>query len=125
MVGCWLIASATAVRTELTDVEGTPEAASAAGSMPQRMSFALKSAGGVSAGLGAAAAAMRTVLFGSQRTYQKIGIDFQAFFSNLREVVDLGDVTHGLIKSLSFAVVIGLVSCHQGLAATMPASNEL
>src|SRR3989442_2708861 len=32
-------------------------------------------------------------------TYQKISITFQAFFSNLRSVVDLSDVIHGLIKS--------------------------
>ena len=29
--------------------------------------------------------------------------------------MDLGDVANGLFKSLVFAVVIGVVSCHQGL----------
>lgn len=46
---------------------------------------------------------------------EKIGITFQAFFSNLRQVVELSDVLNGLFKSLVFAVVIGTVSCHQGL----------
>ncbi len=45
----------------------------------------------------------------------KIGISFQAYFSNLRDLVDLGKVINGLCKSFIFAVVIGVVSCHQGL----------
>jgi phospholipid/cholesterol/gamma-HCH transport system permease protein len=45
----------------------------------------------------------------------RIGISFPAYFSNLRELVDLGKVINGLCKSLIFAVVIGVVSCHQGL----------
>lgn len=46
---------------------------------------------------------------------EKIGITFQAFFINLKFVVDLGDVLNGLFKSFVFAIVIGVVSCHQGL----------
>ena len=46
---------------------------------------------------------------------EKISLTFQAFLSNLRDVVDLGDVLNGLFKSFVFAVVIGVVSCHQGL----------
>ncbi len=46
---------------------------------------------------------------------QKIGISWHGYFSNLREVVELGDVLNGLFKSFCFAVTIGLVSCHQGL----------
>jgi phospholipid/cholesterol/gamma-HCH transport system permease protein len=46
---------------------------------------------------------------------EKISITFQAFLSNLRDIVDLGDVLNGLFKSFVFAVVIGIVSCHQGL----------
>ena len=46
---------------------------------------------------------------------EKVAITFQAFFSNLRDVVKLGDVVNGLFKSFIFAVVIGTVSCHQGL----------
>jgi phospholipid/cholesterol/gamma-HCH transport system permease protein len=45
----------------------------------------------------------------------RIDISFQAFFMNLREVVDVPDVVNGVFKSLCFALVIGLVSCHQGL----------
>jgi len=46
---------------------------------------------------------------------EKVAITFQSFFSNLRDVVKLGDVVNGLFKSFVFAVVIGTVSCHQGL----------
>jgi len=49
---------------------------------------------------------------------EKIGITFQAFFINLKLVVDLGDVLNGLFKSFVFAIVIGLVSCHQGLVTS-------
>jgi phospholipid/cholesterol/gamma-HCH transport system permease protein len=49
------------------------------------------------------------------RVNQDVAISFQAFFSNLREMVALKDVLNGLIKSFVFAVVIGVVSCHQGL----------
>jgi phospholipid/cholesterol/gamma-HCH transport system permease protein len=46
---------------------------------------------------------------------QEIHLGFQSFFANLRDIVDLGDVVNGLFKSFVFAVVIGVVSCHQGL----------
>lgn len=45
----------------------------------------------------------------------RIGISFPAFFNNLRETVDLAKIMNGLFKSFVFAVVIGTVSCHQGL----------
>lgn len=45
----------------------------------------------------------------------QIGVSFQAYFSNLRDVVNLGKVINGLVKSFIFALVIGVVSCHQGL----------
>jgi len=45
----------------------------------------------------------------------RIGISFSAFFNNLRETVDLAKILNGLFKSFVFAVVIGVVSCHQGL----------
>jgi phospholipid/cholesterol/gamma-HCH transport system permease protein len=48
-------------------------------------------------------------------TNQKIGVSFQAFFWNLKEIVTFGDVANGLFKSFVFALVIGIVSCHQGL----------
>jgi phospholipid/cholesterol/gamma-HCH transport system permease protein len=43
-----------------------------------------------------------------------IAITFEAYFSNLSELVDFEDVLNGLIKSFVFAVIIGLVSCQQG-----------
>jgi len=45
----------------------------------------------------------------------QILISFAAFLSTLRDVVDVRDVTNGVFKSLIFAWVIGVVSCHQGL----------
>jgi phospholipid/cholesterol/gamma-HCH transport system permease protein len=47
---------------------------------------------------------------------ERIGLSWQSFFVNLRLVVELGDVLNGLVKSAVFAVVIGIVACHQGLA---------
>jgi phospholipid/cholesterol/gamma-HCH transport system permease protein len=44
-----------------------------------------------------------------------ISISFAAFFSNLREVVQIKDVAHGVFKSFCFAVIVGVVSCHQGM----------
>src|SRR3989442_11778190 len=46
----------------------------------------------------------------------KIGISFPAYFSNLRDLVDFGKVVNGLFKGFIFAVVVGVVSCHHGLA---------
>jgi len=46
---------------------------------------------------------------------QEIRLTFVSFFSTLRDVVDLGDLLNGLFKSFIFALVIGTVSCHQGL----------
>jgi phospholipid/cholesterol/gamma-HCH transport system permease protein len=48
-------------------------------------------------------------------TNHKIAVSFQSFFANLREIVDLRDVINGVFKSFVFALVIGVVSCHQGL----------
>jgi phospholipid/cholesterol/gamma-HCH transport system permease protein len=44
-----------------------------------------------------------------------IDVPYQPFFANLREIVRLGDVANGVFKSFIFALVIGVVSCHQGL----------
>ena len=46
---------------------------------------------------------------------ERIALGFPQFFNNLESVVDISDVFNGLIKSFIFAVVIGVVSCHQGL----------
>ena len=45
----------------------------------------------------------------------RIDISFQAFFTHLRDVVDIPDVVNGVFKGFCFAIVIGVVSCHQGL----------
>src|SRR5881296_2941191 len=47
--------------------------------------------------------------------HEKIGVSFASFIANLRLVVGLGDVLNGLVKSAVFAVIIGIVCCHQGL----------
>jgi phospholipid/cholesterol/gamma-HCH transport system permease protein len=45
----------------------------------------------------------------------RISISFGAFLSTLRDVVALKDVANGVFKSFIFALVIAIVSCHQGL----------
>src|SRR5215472_15191976 len=45
----------------------------------------------------------------------RIDIPIQAFFKDLQEVVQFRDVGNGLFKSFCFALIIGVVSCHQGL----------
>ena len=44
-----------------------------------------------------------------------IAVSFSAYFSTLREIVNWKDVVNGVFKSFCFALVIGTVSCHQGL----------
>jgi phospholipid/cholesterol/gamma-HCH transport system permease protein len=45
----------------------------------------------------------------------RIDISFSEFFATLRDVVGAKDAINGVFKSFIFAVVIGVVSCHQGL----------
>ena len=45
----------------------------------------------------------------------RIAISFAAFLSSLQQVVQLKDVANGVFKSFVFALIIGVVSCHQGL----------
>ena len=45
----------------------------------------------------------------------QIAVSFNAFFQDLRQVVDAGDVLNGVFKSFVFALAIGIISCHQGL----------
>ncbi len=45
----------------------------------------------------------------------RIAVSFEAFFHALRSAVDLLDVLNGIFKSFMFALIIGMVSCHQGL----------
>jgi len=44
-----------------------------------------------------------------------IAVPFPAFFSGLKDIVDLKDVANGVFKSFCFALIVGAVSCHQGL----------
>ena len=44
-----------------------------------------------------------------------IGISYQGFFTDLRNVVQIKDVVNGVFKSFCFALIIGVISCHQGL----------
>jgi phospholipid/cholesterol/gamma-HCH transport system permease protein len=43
-----------------------------------------------------------------------IGISFATFFSDLRGFVDGQAIAHGLAKGFVFAIVTGIISCHQG-----------
>lgn len=45
----------------------------------------------------------------------EIDISFASFFATLRDAVDIKDVANGVFKSFIFALVIGVVCCHQGL----------
>ncbi|MFT4689403.1 MAG: MlaE family ABC transporter permease [Verrucomicrobiia bacterium] len=45
-----------------------------------------------------------------------IAIPWQTYFSSLSRVVDNFAIVNGLIKSFVFALMIGIVGCHQGLA---------
>jgi phospholipid/cholesterol/gamma-HCH transport system permease protein len=45
----------------------------------------------------------------------RMEIPIRVFFADLRDIVDLKDVANGVFKSFCFAIIIGVVSCHQGL----------
>jgi phospholipid/cholesterol/gamma-HCH transport system permease protein len=45
----------------------------------------------------------------------RMEIPFKAYFSDLKNIVLLKDVANGVFKSFCFAIIIGVVSCHQGL----------
>ena len=45
----------------------------------------------------------------------RMGIPFGVFFSDLSNIVVVKDVGNGVFKSFCFAIIIGVVSCHQGL----------
>jgi phospholipid/cholesterol/gamma-HCH transport system permease protein len=47
-----------------------------------------------------------------------IDIDFPTFFNSLTASIGLGDLFHGLYKSIAFGAAIGLVSCYFGLNVT-------
>ncbi len=46
----------------------------------------------------------------------QISLSMEAYFNSLRGGIDLMDVLNGLAKSFVFAIVVGVVSCHQGLS---------
>ncbi len=48
-------------------------------------------------------------------TSQKIGLSFNAYFAYVGDWVDHKDVLSGIIKSFFFALMTGIVCCHQGL----------
>jgi phospholipid/cholesterol/gamma-HCH transport system permease protein len=45
----------------------------------------------------------------------RMEIPFRVFFADLRDIVEIKDVANGVFKSFCFAIIIGTVSCHQGL----------
>ena len=45
----------------------------------------------------------------------RIDIPFSGYLSSLQDVVEVQDVVNGIIKSFVFAIVVGVVSCQQGL----------
>src|SRR3984957_7178425 len=47
-------------------------------------------------------------------TNHQIDVSFASYFENLKDYVGFTDVMNGLFKSFVFALVIGIVSCHQG-----------
>ena len=48
------------------------------------------------------------------QTNHQIDVSFASYFENLKDFVGFSDVLNGLFKSFIFALVIGVVSCHQG-----------
>jgi len=45
----------------------------------------------------------------------QVAISFEGYFNSLRDGVTVVALLNGMLKSIAFAVVIGAVSCHQGL----------
>jgi phospholipid/cholesterol/gamma-HCH transport system permease protein len=45
----------------------------------------------------------------------RMEIPFRVFFSDLKDIVELKDVANGVFKSFCFAIIIAVVSCHQGM----------
>ena len=48
-------------------------------------------------------------------TNNSIAIPVQPYFQNMREIVVLSDVVNGVFKSFCFALIVGVICCHQGL----------
>ena len=45
---------------------------------------------------------------------RQIGVSYATFFGDLQGYVQFTDLANGLFKGLVFAIVIGVISCHQG-----------
>jgi len=48
-------------------------------------------------------------------TNTSIAIPMQPYFENMREIVEIGDVLNGVFKSFCFALIVGVICCHQGI----------
>lgn len=48
----------------------------------------------------------------------QLGMESGAFMASVHDYLDLDDITHGLIKSVVFGVIIALVGCTKGYFAT-------
>lgn len=46
---------------------------------------------------------------------ERIAVSWTEFFADLQQQVEISDIANGLIKTVVFAVMVGVVSCHQGL----------
>ena len=58
------------------------------------------------------------VLGGSVVAVMSLDVTMRAYFVETMTAVQLWDVQHGLIKSVAFALAIGLIACQQGFAAS-------
>jgi phospholipid/cholesterol/gamma-HCH transport system permease protein len=48
-------------------------------------------------------------------TNNSIAIPMQSYFETMREFVDVSDVVNGVFKSFCFALIVGVICCHQGI----------
>lgn len=48
-------------------------------------------------------------------TNTSIAIPMQPYFENMRQIVEVSDVANGVFKSFCFALIVGVVCCHQGM----------
>jgi len=49
---------------------------------------------------------------------KSLGIDSGTFMAGVRYYIDLHDVTHGMLKSVVFGLIISLVACYRGFYAS-------
>jgi phospholipid/cholesterol/gamma-HCH transport system permease protein len=49
---------------------------------------------------------------------RNLGVDFGTFIAGVRYWLDIQDITHGMLKSLVFGLIISLIACHKGFYAT-------